>query len=195
MEEFTRGKERATIACIAGLIAEAITLYPATRGIIEDASAKSVEVKIARKIKDSITETGTFDVSKRNGTFVIRPILSSRIEEILRRKEVTMGYSIVHGASGIGKSANIDSVVQGRLGVLKIPVRSNTMQEEITSTIAEIIGTTSLYPANSDFVNAMRIGLGDDDTAPTTIFGIERKGGLNSVRSIAKKFSFACNVV
>ena len=195
VEKFKRGKEWAMIACFAGLVAVAIPLYPATKDIIEDASAKSVKVKIARKIKDSIAWTGVFDATKRNGTFVNRPILSSKIEAITRRKEVDGKYFIVYGAQGIGKSAIIDSVVQGRRGVLKIPVTSNTSKEEITREIARKTGTTSLNPNNSDFVNAMLIGLGDDGTAPTIIFGIEHKEGLDNVRSTAKEFAETCNVI
>ena len=197
--EFSRGKKWATIVFITGLAAVAIPLYPATKDIIKDASAKSV--KIAPKIKDSIAKTSEFDVAKRDGKFVNRPILSSSIEEILGRKKVTKSYTIVYGAKGVGKSTMIDSVVQGRRGVLKIPVTSNTSKEEITIIIAQRTGTTTLNPENSDFVDAMRIGHGDDGIVPTIIFEIERgsgaeqKDGLQSIRSLAKEFAVACNVI
>lgn len=71
-EKITLGKDWAMMAFIAGLLTVAISLYPATKDIIEDASAKSE--KIAPKIKDCIVENHVFDFIERDGDFVDRPI-------------------------------------------------------------------------------------------------------------------------
>ena len=178
------------VASIAGILVMAI---------YEDESKKAE--KIASKIKDSIVKTGEFDRTQRNGYFVDRPILSAKIKKNLDSKMLTKELTIVYGAKGVGKSTIIDSVFQGRKGVLKIPVTSNTSKEEITRMIAQSTGTTTLNPANGDFVDAMRIGLGDDGIIPTIIFeiecgqGAEQWGGFQSAGSVAKEFSVACTVI
>ena len=116
-------------------------------------------------------------------------------------KILTEEYTIVYGAKGVGKSTIVDSVIQGRKGILKIPVTSNTSKEDITRVTAQKTATTTLNPNNGDFVEAMRIGLGDDGIIPTIIFEIERGQGaeqwgyLQSVRSIAEEFSVACTII
>ena len=70
------------------------------------------------------------------GNFVHRPELSSKIKGILDRKVLTNGFSIVYGAKGVGMSTIVDSVIQGRRGVIKIQVTSSTSRTEIIGALA-----------------------------------------------------------
>jgi hypothetical protein len=80
--------------------------------------------RIAPKIRDSIAATTVFDATQKLGNFVDRQDLSSRMGEILDRKIVIKGCTIVYDAKGVGKSTSVDSVIQGRPCVIKIQVTS-----------------------------------------------------------------------
>ena len=66
--------------------------------------------------------------------------LSSKITQILVRKNANKGYTIVNLAKGVGKSAIVDSVIQGRPGA-KIQISSNTSRTDIISRLSEIADT------------------------------------------------------
>ena len=180
----------------AALCLNAAGLHPVMKMMREDAA-----YRIAPKIRDSVADTSTFDATQKLGKFVDRRELSSGIKEILNRKAVTGGYTIVYGAKGVGKSTIVDSVIQGRPGVIKIKVTSNTSQTEIISKLAEITGTTGLNPTVDDFLKAMRMSVSGGGTVPTIVFEIElgisaeQKDGIHGIRSLAKELSTGCSVI
>ena len=98
--------------------------------------------------------------------------LSSKIIQILDRKNVIKGYTIVYGALGVGKSTIVDSVIQGRPGVIKIRVSSNTSRTDIISRLSEITGTKDIKATIDGYKEAMEMGLSYGGTIPTIDFEI-----------------------
>ena len=156
---------------------------------------------MAIKIKDSVADTAEFDKMKEKNRFVSRPILSSKITDILNRTEAIGVYSIVYGANGAGKSTIVDSAIQGRRGVLKIEITSGSTVAGIMSELAKKTGTTKLDPQIADFRNALAISVGKEGILPTIIFeieqskGEEQRGAIQEVRSFAKQMCVVCNII
>ena len=170
-----------------------------THGYEDTFQRNGIAEYFAPKLKDRIVDTRAFNDIERQGLFVPRPTLESELCYVMNRKKADGTYAIVYGPRGVGKSTIIESVIHNRRGVLVLRISKLVTEKEVVRDLAILIGTNNIEPQIAHLTRALQDGVLDDGTLVTLIFVVNReeietdRGGIHTVRNLAKILSTTCN--
>ena len=186
----------------AKLLVPSVVVFCVVASILREDSVKdSVAELLCKKIKGSVPYVF---LAKGEDKYIHRPAIEAEIEAIISRTEATGSYSVIYGGYCVGKSTLIDTVVQGRKGILKITIinalTTDLCEEVVISQMAHATGTSKLNPTLQDFEEALSKAVSDKGVLPTVIFEVETDNdkeriGINVARNLAIKFASVCNCI
>lgn len=153
-----------------------------------------MEIKkdIMQTLPLAINNSKVFESKSSSTTYVQREDLERKVKDKLLRND--LGYTIVYGPKGAGKSELVKYSAIGLQGVIKLTVTSAHTKDEVVSALLK-----QLMGVNTEKIDAAQLlgAIKKCPHKPTIIFDVEGVSSANiqSIRSLAKFLASSCACV
>ena len=116
---------------VFGTLVTVLSIYTATKEFMKGANELLPESIPPALEKARVT------TSHAKANYVSRPNVKAQINDFLDSDSI--GYCVIYGAKGVGKSEVVDHTAIGRRAVVKVPVTTVGTQEDLVALIMETL--------------------------------------------------------